>query len=310
MSIPLAGNAKVKSAIAAAIKENRLPHALLIEGDAGTGKHTLAKFIASAAVCSEENSPCASCKNCRSVSSGNHPDVSVTAPEEGKKNIAVAQIRQLKADCFVKPHIAKTRVFIIDSADTMNERSQNALLKVLEEPPGSTVFILIVETKAALLETILSRCVLLTLSPPETEVALEFIEKNHNYPKEDIISALQSCQNNIGKALLLLSGKIRTKALAAAKEYLDYMSAENLWGMLSVTAAFEKKRVEAADFFKSLKKETAERLCAKPAGDQAKALSRFYSALCELDKNLEANINLNLLFCTLVSKTNEIISNR
>lgn len=306
MSFPLIGNSKIALALTNAIKENRLPHAIIIEGDIGTGRHTLARYISAAAVCSGENSPCGNCKNCLLQKSGSHPDISVTAPEEGKKNIAVSQIRSLKNEAYIKPHMASCRVFIIDYADTLNDQSQNALLKVLEEPPGNAVFILIAESKAALLETIISRCVVLTLSCPESETALEYISQNTEYNNEDIINALNANQNNIGKALLLLEGNSDTKTSAAAKEFIEYMLRNDTWGMLSVTSAFEKSRIEADRFFKDLKYYIAKQIRNNPKSFKARNLSKFYSELCDLEKNLTSNINLSLLFSLLTATAAEI----
>ena len=306
MSFPLVGNTKTALAVTNALKENRLPHAILIEGDSGTGKHTLAEFLSAAAVCSNDNIPCGECKNCSLQKANSHPDITVTAPEEGKKNIAVSQIRALKNEAYIKPHMASCRVFIIDCADTMNEQSQNALLKVLEEPPGNAVFLLIAESKASLLETIISRCVVLTLSCPETNVALAHIKSITEYSENDILSALATSQNNIGKALNILKGESDTKTSAAAKEFLDQMKRGNGWGMLSVTAPFEKSRIEADRFFKDLKYHTAKQLRNNPKSFNAVSFSKFYNELCSLEKSLASNINLSLLFSILTAKATEI----
>lgn len=303
MMFPLAGNEKIKQALINSINENRLPHAIIIEGDEGSGKHTLARFITSAAVCSGENAPCGVCKNCHLADISSHPDIAVTAPEDGKKNISVAQIRSLKNETFVKPHMAKKRVFIIDGADTMNEQSQNALLKVLEEPPGDIVFIFITETKAALLETIISRCVTLTLSTPEKSQAAEFISKEYNYNPADIDEALEVSNCNIGKALAVLSGKGDTKTAAAAKEFLEFILRGDEFGALSVCSPFEKKRVEADRFFKDLKLQTVVKIKQNLGKPQAKGLSVLYSRFPKYERSLLTNINLSLLFCTLCADT-------
>ena len=299
MMFPLAGNEKIKSALLNSISEKRLPHAIIIEGDEGAGKHTLARFITSAAVCENENAPCGVCKNCHLADINSHPDIAVTAPEDGKKNISVAQIRNLKNETFVKPHMSKKRVFIIDGADTMNEQSQNALLKVLEEPPGEIVFILITETKAALLDTIISRCVTLTLSTPEKNQAAEFIAHKFNYNSADIEDALETADCNIGKTLALLSGKGDSKTTAAAKEFLEYILRGDEFGALSVCAPFEKKRVEADEFFKALKLQTVIKIKENLGKPQAKGLSVIYSRFPKYERSLLTNINLSLLFCAL-----------
>ena len=307
MIFPLVGNEKIRLSLTNTIKEKRLPHAIIIEGDCGTGRHTLANFIATASVCSGENAPCGECDSCRLSLSKNHPDITVTAPEDGKKNIAVNQIRNLRNETFIKPHMSAKRVFIIDYADTLNEQSQNALLKVLEEPPGAVVFILIAETKASLLDTIISRCVIFTLSTPEYSAAKEYLLKNTDYSSENIGEALDSVQNNIGQAISMLSGKGDSRTVAAAKKFLNAMRERDYWGMLESCTAAEKNRIEADRFFKDLKYCTAHRLRENPKGYEAKILSRLYSLVCELEKSLASNINLSLLCCTLVSKAAEII---
>ena len=307
MIFPLVGNEKIKQSLTNAINENRLPHAILIEGDSGTGRHILADFISMSAVCSGENSPCGECASCHLAKGRNHPDISFTAPEDGKKNIAVSQIRNLRNEAFVKPHMSAKRVFVIDYADTLNEQSQNALLKVLEEPPGAVVFILIAETKASLLDTIISRCVIFTLSTPEFSVAKKYLLKNTDFSEENISDALYSSQNNIGQAISILSGKGDSQTVAAAKQFLNCMRNRDYWGMIENCAIAEKNRIEADRFFKDLKYCTARRLRENTESYEAKILSRLYTLICELEKSLSSNINLSLLCCTLVSKAAEII---
>lgn len=304
MSFPLVGNTKISLAILNALKEHRLPHAILIEGDVGLGKHTLAFYLAKAAVCGEDNSPCGICKDCKLGAF--HPDITITAPEEKKKNISVAQIRALKTEAYIKPHQAKRRVFIIDCADTLNEQSQNALLKVLEEPPETTMFILIAKSKASLLETVLSRCTILTLSAPQTSEAVSYIKSKTAFSEADIKEALESSQNNIGSALNLLNGKSDSKTYAAAKEFLECFLRGNSFGMLSVTAPLEKSRIDTDAFFEDLKIITAQKLRSNAQGYTAVYLSKLYSLLQNLEKTLITNINLTLLFCTLVSEAEKI----
>lgn len=302
MSFPLAGNKGVKEALTAAVGTNRLPHAILIEGDKGTGKHTLAEYLSRVAVCGGDNKPCGECRSCRLERAGTHPDIQRAAPEDGKKNITVAQIRALRNEAYVKPHMSARRVFIIDPADTMNEQSQNALLKVLEEPPGSVLFILIAENKATLLDTVLSRCAVLSLSPPSTGEAEKYMAENTNYSAEQINAALKESGGNIGAALTALSGGSSGVATAAEK-FIKLMLSSDELGMLKTTAEFEKSRTEADAFLKEL------RLCAAAALKKnlsnpltARTLSDFYTALDGFEQSLATNVNLSLLFSALVCK--------
>ena len=305
MSFPLCGNTKIKLATENAIKENRLPHAILIEGDKGTGRHTLAFYLASATVCGGENPPCGACREC--AMGQNHPDITVVKPEEGKKNIAVSQIRNLKADAYIKPHQAKRRVFIIDFADTLNEQSQNAILKVLEEPPQTASFILIAESKASLIETVLSRCVILSLTAPQTDVAAEYIKGCTDYSAHDILSALKTAENNIGTALGILSGASASKTKSAAEEFLKSFLKSDSFGMLTSVAEIEKSRIDADMFLKDLKILSAKELRENKESYKAAYLLRLYELVRELQESLVTNINLTLLFCTLTSRAEAII---
>lgn len=309
MNFPLVGNSKIKTALTNSIKENRLPHAILIEGDKGTGKHTLANFIAMAAVCENSDSPCENCKNCNLAKNGNHPDIYVTALLDGKKKISVSQIREVKSKTFIKPHTSKRKVFIIDSAQTMNPESQNALLKVLEEPESDAIFILITESKLALLETVISRCIVLTLNVPKREDAAEYISSVTDFEFQKISEALDNSNNNIGKALSLLENNKTNNVQAAVLEFLDFFCNSQYWDMLITASRFEKNRIEAEEFFKNLKSEIVARLRVDYNGVNAKSLTSLYSCVCELETTLEANINLNLLFCALVSRAKAIINN-
>ena len=95
-----------------------------------------------------------------------------------------------------------------------------------------------------------------------------------------------------------------------AKEFVDLFLRGETFSMLAVTAPFEKSRVETDAFFKDLKYYTAQTLRNNPNGYRAPLLSRLYTLLCELEKSLVTNINLSLLFCTLVSRAEQITNNR
>ena len=309
MSFPLVGNLRIRDAVMAAVAEKRIPHAILLEGDKGTGRHTLMRFLSRAAVCDSENSPCGECRGCHLAEIGTHPDITVTAPEDGKKNITVAQIRALRTEAYVKPHMAVRRVFVIDKADTMNEQAQNAILKVLEEPPADIIFILIAESAAALLDTIISRCTVLSLVPPETDEAVGYLRKNTDFSEEQIKEAIGITGNNIGAAIDTLSGG-GTAAQAAAKRFAELLISGDEAEMLKITAQFEKNRVLADEFFKELKLSLATEIKKNLRNTiTAKALVSFYDTLPEFEDALKTNINLSLLFCALVCKAAQISHN-
>lgn len=188
----------------------------------------------------------------------------------------------------------------------MNEQSQNALLKVLEEPPGNTLFLLIAQSKAALLDTVISRCTVLSLGVPELDAAEEYIKAVYKFPPEQIKAALSETNGNIGAALETLNGG-GEKAVSAADDFIRYFLSGEDAEMLKITAAFEKNRVAAAAFLKELK------LCAAKSLKEnrrnlltAKSLAAFYDEISGFEESLNTNINLSLLFCALVCKAAEL----
>jgi hypothetical protein len=132
---------------------NRMSHAYIMGG-------VLADTAAMAVVCSAKGAvPCLSCVHCDKASRGIHPDITIVDKPPDKREILVDQIRELKKDVIIVPNESDKKVYVINDADIMRKEAQNALLQILEEPPRHTVFILKSENRAALLPTVLSRCI-------------------------------------------------------------------------------------------------------------------------------------------------------
>ena len=214
-------NPKVSAAVKSFVASRRIPHAMLIEGEGSQNNLDLALYIASAAVCSGQNAPCGECKDCHLANISSHPDIARISALEGKKFLSVDQIRELRADAFVKAHQASHRVFIIEDAHRMNPQAQNALLKVLEEPPKNVIFILLVPSKTMLLDTIISRCVLLSLLENEAtdDASVELADK-----------------------------------------FIDLLLSGSEYDMLKILTPLEKSRADAESFFKALSLCAAKRL--------------------------------------------------
>ena len=145
-------------------------HAYLLCGPRGTGKKSVARLCAMAAVCrAEGEKPCGTCGPCRRILSDTHPDVHTIRPEKGKQTIGVDVMRDMIAEVGVKSFENTTKVLIIPDAQKMTPAAQNCLLKTLEEPPEDTVFFLITEQPGALLPTITSRCRVIRFHPLSSE---------------------------------------------------------------------------------------------------------------------------------------------
>lgn len=134
-------------------------HAYIVWGGNDEERSAFARKLAAAMICEgPDEKPCGKCVNCVKAARGIHPDIILSDHNEQSRTIYVDQIRALRKDAVIMPNEAEKKVYIISHAGSMNASAQNALLKVLEEPPCSASFILAVETPAELLPTVRSRC--------------------------------------------------------------------------------------------------------------------------------------------------------
>lgn len=173
----------------------RLPHALLIHGQQGIGKRDLALHFAQGLLCDTpraDGQPCGTCAACHWFSQGNHPDFTVVRPEaleaagdaeiddSGKKKapskvIRMEQVRALIETVGIGTHRAGLRLVVVYPLDALQNEGANALLKTLEEPPPSTVFLLVTDRLDRVLPTILSRCRQFSVQRPTQADALAWL---------------------------------------------------------------------------------------------------------------------------------------
>lgn len=141
----------------------RIPHAIIIEGTSCENRMNAALELAKGMLCEEEIIPCGSCRSCRKIENNSHPDVIICEKDDNKVTMGVDIIRSMKSDAYIKANDSDNKVYIFKEAQNMTPQSQNALLKIFEEPPDHVSIILTCSTKATLLETILSRGTVITL---------------------------------------------------------------------------------------------------------------------------------------------------
>ena len=217
----------------------RLSHAYIATGD-------LANIIAMAVVCSaSEKRPCMRCAHCNKSSRGIHPDITVVRKQEGKREILIEQIRELKRDVIIVPNESDKKAYVIDDADTMNDNAQNALLKILEEPPSHAVFILRSSSPAELLPTVRSRCVELksndireSADAAASAIANEFFEalKSGNASLAEFMFRLEKLSKE-QFALFIEAARERDamemRTALAAERNRETSSAKNDWMLFS-----------------------------------------------------------------------------
>ena len=196
----LVGNPRLTEYLQKACEKQAFSHAYILSGQAGSGRLTFSRLLACAALCNSEQKPCLSCPACRKILAGIHPDVMIIEPE--KASMGVDEVRQLRAQAFILPNESDKKVYIIKNAQALTPSAQNAFLKVLEEPPRFCIFVLICENSDALLQTILSRCLLLSTAPMEEGLALEYLKKHFpDQPTDKLARAARLCNGSIGAAI-------------------------------------------------------------------------------------------------------------
>jgi DNA polymerase-3 subunit delta' len=238
------GNEKVKEQLTFLQESGRLPHAIVIEGEQGIGKRTLAREIALNLFCkSDGERPCRICPQCVKVIKQIHPDIYEYSASGGPRSFHVEVVRDVKEDVFVQPNEADYKVYILGNCQCMSESAQNAILKILEEPPEYALFILTTTTKSALLETVLSRSVVITLEGVESTKAAEYIvSKDESIDFNDASSAVAVWNGNIGKAIESLSDGKLSKISSIANDISLALLSDKEYDLLKACSVFERDR--------------------------------------------------------------------
>lgn len=162
-------------------QSGKLPHALLLTGQAGIGKFDLATLFAHTILCeqshsqSQQQGPCGHCKGCALVTANNHPDFLNIAPEAEGKSINVDRVRNITQFLNLTRHTADLQIVIVAPADKMNKFAANSLLKTLEEPSANTLLMLITDSPGRLLPTIRSRCQTISCPSPSIETTTSWL---------------------------------------------------------------------------------------------------------------------------------------
>ena len=191
------GHSAVCLSLRRAVEQEHVNHAYMFTGPSAVGKFIVARTFAASILC--PHGGCGECNVCRRVMEEKHPDVTVVRP--AGKNIPVETIRAVRMDAFRKPSESDHKVYIIKNAERMWEEGASTLLKVLEEPPGNVVFILVTASAGGVLPTIRSRCQEIRFTNvPADELKSYLLERKNVTPERaDLIVRLTG--GVLGRAL-------------------------------------------------------------------------------------------------------------
>lgn len=229
-----AGNARVVEVLRRAVRQNRLPHALIFAGPDGVGKRTLALMLARMLNChaQEAERPCGRCGPCRKILAESHPDVRVVTIKSDRKYIDIEQARELTGEIAYQPFEARFRVVVLDPADQMQAPAANSLLKTLEEPASRTVLILVTARPYMLLVTVRSRARILqfgTIAPAQIE---EYMVQRMGKKRPEARLAALFSMGSLGAALQFDSDSFR-EARAKALRYAHLLLGKGSFAQVS-----------------------------------------------------------------------------
>ena len=201
-------------------KNRGLSHAYIAASLSESVRDRTVRTLSAAAVCSaSDNKPCGSCRDCRKAQDGVHPDIIHIRREtddKGKvrKEIRVDQVRDMIGQAQIMSNEANGKAFVIHEAELMNENAQNALLKLLEEPPRGVVLVLSTATPSMLLETVRSRCIEISGNDDAPELDKEL--------REDVLKYLTlTAKGKRSDLLKWCNQKAGASDVASANDFVD-----------------------------------------------------------------------------------------
>ncbi len=309
-------NRKASAALASLGAGGRLPHAILLEGPAGSGKHLAAEIIARYALCTAQEKPCGQCAGCVKVGKRVHPDVRYYGVPEGKKEFPIDLVREIRQDAYIAPNEGTCKIYILEQAHAMNAAAQNALLKSIEEPPPHARFVLLCENRSMLLPTILSRVTAIELELLSVEQCAQALETlAPDAPEEERRAAAAGAGGNIGRALELLGSAKPSKAAADARQLREILVFGDRYQALKILAAYDKDRQSLLDLLPLLEEGFAQAALARyrrpAAGGQEERLTNRLTceqAICAAEAAAQAaeqarrNVSVPLLCACMVER--------
>ncbi len=263
--------------------DGRRPHALLIDGASQEQRKNLALLAARMMVCeNKDRTPCGECEHCRKAKENIHPDIITIKKPDDKKHFVKDDVKKMVADAYLTPNEADVKVFVVEELQQMKEESQNLLLKILEEPPRYTAFVLTSETSNAVIGTVLSRVVRLRMGK---SIATEYSEKAESVVCRMVDAVLSPYEFDRIEATALMDGN---KTLTA--EVLDLFI-----GVLRDAIVLKSNGKVLLESYREVSQKLSN-------GLTLEKMLEMYDIVDGLLKSLENNPNYTLLSAVLCAK--------
>lgn len=245
----IVGHEQIVTHLKSAMKLGKVSHAYILSGEKGCGKKLLADVFAETLQCEKGGTePCGSCHSCVQAQSGNHPDI-IHLMHEKPNSISVDDVRtQIVNDVLIKPYSGKYKIYIVPDAEKMTAAAQNALLKTIEEPPAYAVILLLANNASALLPTILSRCVMLSLKPVADDKAKQYLMEHVQVPDYEADVCVAFAQGNIGKAVQLATSDSFNEIKNSALHLLKNVSKMEINDIIATVKSVSEFKIDIQDY--------------------------------------------------------------
>lgn len=259
----LLGNDRLKQNLSESLHKGHISHFYLISGPEGSGKHTLARLLAAAILCQGQKKPCGHCTPCRKVFDGNHPDF-ITVEDPEHKTVPVKLVRAYREDMFIRPNESEHKIYLFPQE--LGIEGQNALLKVLEEPPKYGVFLLLTDNPEKILPTVRSRCTELKMQALPQEILLPKLQQAYPHAsREDLQAAIAQGGGFLGQIQALLEEG--DSLPPQTEQFLAAFSQGSALGLTQVLTPMEKwKRDELIPLLQSWLSLLEGALCCRSGG--------------------------------------------
>ena len=260
--------------VSMSVAQGTFPHGILIECQNEVEGEAFASYIANCLVCRGNQKPCGVCPDCVKAQGKGHPDIFTTDGKKGKSNtFSVDAIREIRDDAFIIPNESDKKIYVLKNGQNMNEQSQNAILKILEEPPSYVFFRIVTTSKSTMLETVLSRVQVFSLLSDEEKIT----EKEMTIVK-NMVSAIM----NVNEIDLMEQTAVFVKNNQLARTILSLLT-EVFRDALVIKSGFSR------EFRFSRESETLSN------GLTSKSLMNLITVCDDLINSIDRNCNNNLL---------------
>jgi DNA polymerase-3 subunit delta' len=318
------GHEEIISHLQNAVRLGKVSHAYIFGGEQGSGKKLLATLFAMTLQCEEHGiEPCMKCPSCRKAMNKNHPDI-INVTHEKPNSIGIEEIReQLINDVAIRPYESPYKIYIVNDAQKLTLQAQNALLKTIEEPPAYAVILLLADNPDALLPTITSRCVILSLKPVGDRLVKDYLMDRMHIPDYQAEVEASFAQGNIGKARQMAGSPEFHEMMGNALRLLKHSKTMEVYELVDAIKAMASEKQNIQEYlelftmwfrdvllFKATKevdhlvfKEEINDIKERASVSSYEGLEQILEAIRAAGDRLRANVNfelvMELLFLTI-----------